>query len=321
MNHDDPVIVCENLVKIYKVGELEVLALQGLDLVVRRSEMVGIVGASGSGKSTLMNVLGGLLRPSAGRVLVNGSDLLKLSDSSLNKYRREKVGFVWQQGVRNLLPYLNARENVELPAILAGAGRKKAHRRANELLEIMGLSDRKSDVISHLSGGEQQRVAIAVALANQPSILLADEPTGELDKETAQSIYQAFRILNDDLGVTILIVSHDPGIARHVHRVIAIRDGKTASETRWTPASDERGDALLEELVVLDTAGRLQVPKAYRQALDIRDRVRMEVVDDGVLIRPAPADTLIPRVHSRDDESPPKSGLREKFKKLFWRND
>ncbi len=319
MNAADPMIVCENLVKIYRVGELEVLALQGLDLVIQRGEMVAIVGASGSGKSTLMNVLGGLVRPSAGRVLVDDSDLLKFSESDLNIYRRERVGFVWQQGSRNLLPYLNALENVELPAVLAGAGRKQARRRAEELLEIVGLSDRKAHSLSQLSGGEQQRVAIAVALANKPSILLADEPTGELDTETARSIYAAFKALNEDLGVTILMVSHDPAIARHVQRVMAIRDGKTASETRWKAASEARGDAQIEELVVLDSAGRLQVPKAYRQALGIRDRVRMELQEDGVLIRPAQVDTPIPRVHAREDRNPPQRGLRGTIKKLFGR--
>ncbi len=321
MKSAEPMIVCENLVKIFSVSELEVLALQGLDLIVQRSEMVGIVGASGSGKSTLMNVLGGLIRPSAGRVLVDGNDLLKLSESALDKYRREKVGFVWQQGIRNLLPYLNAKENVELPAVLAGTGRKQARRRAEELLEKVGLSDRITHRIPRLSGGEQQRVAIAVALANNPSILLADEPTGELDTETARSIYSAFKALNADLGVTILIVSHDPAIAQHVQRVMAIRDGKTASETRWKAASEARGDAQIEELVVLDSAGRLQVPKAYRQALGIRDRVRMELVEDGILIRPAQVDVQLPRIHARDDDNPPRRGIRGMIKKLFGRKD
>ena len=325
---NEPLILCENLVKIYKVGELEVLALQGLDLSVQRGELMGIVGSSGSGKSTLMNVLGGLVRPSAGRVIVDGSDLLKLSDAALNSYRREKVGFVWQQGVRNLVPYLDARENVELPAVLAGAGRRKARRRAEELLEMVGLEARMNHSISQLSGGEQQRVAIAVSLANEPSILLADEPTGELDSETALTIYRAFQELNANLGVTILIVSHDPGIARHVQRVMAIRDGKTASETRWRPAEDtasaEDGGLSegehLEELVVLDSAGRLQVPKVYREALNIGERVKMELVEDGVLIRPASIEPSLPRVHAREDDTPvARPGLRARVKRILDR--
>ncbi|HNB53571.1 MAG TPA: ABC transporter ATP-binding protein, partial [Anaerolineales bacterium] len=289
----DPLILCENLVKIFKVADLEVVALQGLDLTVQRGELMGIVGASGSGKSTLMNVLGGLVRPSAGRVLVDGHDLLKLSNAALNRYRREEVGFVWQQGARNIIPYLNAQENIELPMILAGVGGRRVRQRAGELLELVGLGDRAKHYIGQLSGGEQQRVAIAVALANNPSLLLADEPTGELDSETALTIYKAFQALNRELGVTILIVSHDPGIARHVHRVMAIRDGKAASETRRKPrpthehlvetSEDSHHDEHFEELVLLDSAGRLQVPKAYREALNIQGRVRMEMVDGSVV--------------------------------------
>jgi len=290
----EPIILCENLVKIFKIADLEVLALQGLDLTVQRGELMGIVGASGSGKSTLMNVLGGLVRPSAGRVLVDGHDLLKLSNAALNRYRREEVGFVWQQGSRNIIPYLNARENVELPMILAGVGGRKVRQRAEELLELVGLTDRQGHYIGQLSGGEEQRVAIAVALANNPSILLADEPTGELDSETALTIYRAFQSLNQELGVTILIVSHDPGIARHVHRVMAIRDGKAASETRRKrrekpehhPEGAHPEEEHYEELVLLDSGGRLQVPKNYREVLNIQGRVRMEMVDGGVIIRP-----------------------------------
>ncbi len=297
----DPIILCENLVKIYKVADLEVLALQGLDLTVQRGELMGIVGASGSGKSTLMNVLGGLIRPSAGKVIVDGHDLLKMSNAAQNKYRREEVGFIWQHGTRNLIPYLTAVENVELPMTLAGQGRH-TRQRAEELLDMVGLSHRKDYHLQRMSGGEQQRVAIAVSLANNPTLLLADEPTGELDSTTALTIYDAFQTLNRELGLTILIVSHDPTIAQHVNRVMAIRDGKAASETvrrrRRRNGNDapsaETADASsapeddhidhYEELLVLDSAGRLQVPKSYREALNITDRVRMEMGEDGSLI-------------------------------------
>ena len=291
----EPIIVCENLVKIFKVAELEVVALQGLDLTVQRGELLGIVGSSGSGKSTLMNVLGGLVRPSAGTVVVNGHDLLKLSDAAQSKYRREEVGFVWQQAARNLIPYLSAIENVTLPMTLAGRERQ-ARQRAGELLDLVGLAERRDHRLPQLSGGEQQRVAIAVALANRPSLLLADEPTGELDSGTALTIYEALRALNRELGVTILIVSHDRTIVRHVGRVMAIRDGKTAGETvrRARPAEAHAAQAATEvathhdehyeELLVLDSAGRLQIPKAYREALGIGDRVRMELGDDGTLV-------------------------------------
>lgn len=297
-------IVCDNLVKIYKIAELEVFALQGLDLVINRGELLGIIGSSGSGKTTLMNILGGLDRPSAGRVWVEGMDLLNMSDTALDRYRRTMVGFVWQQGGRNLIPYLNALENIELPMTLAGLSGRQKRKRAEELLEAVGLSGRRNHRLSELSGGEQQRVAIAVALANSPHLLLADEPTGELDSNTALTIYKTFRDLNEIYGLTVLIVSHDPTISRHVNRVVAIRDGKLATETvRQTRAVSADGaengelsgpdgqqvthEEVLEELTVLDSAGRLQIPKEYLQKVQIRSRVTLEVTDQGILIRPA----------------------------------
>jgi ABC-type lipoprotein export system ATPase subunit len=304
-------IVCDNLVKIYKIAELEVFALQGLDLVVKNGELLGIIGASGSGKSTLMNILGGLDRPSAGRAWVAGQDLLNMSDVALDHYRRTMVGFVWQQGGRNLIPYLNARENIELPMTLAGLSGRGKRKRADELLEAVRLTDRRKHRLSELSGGEQQRVAIAVALANSPHFLLADEPTGELDSNTALLIYKTFQELNQRYGLTILIVSHDPTIARHVHRVVAIRDGKLATETvrstrvvgANTEANGKNGavvegepgsagtqpemEEILQELTVLDSAGRLQIPKDYLQRSNIKSRVTLEVTEEGILVRSA----------------------------------
>ena len=288
----EPLILCENLIKIYQIGDQEVLALQGLDFSVNVGEMVGIVGVSGSGKTTLLNVLGGLVRPSAGQVVVNGHNLLKLSNQALNRYRRTEVGFVWQEEARNLIPYLTARENVTFSMSLDGVLGKQAQGRAGALLELVGLGSRMDHYLPALSGGEQQLAAIAVALANNPTILLADEPTGELDSVTAQSIYDALRQLNDELGLTVLIVSHDPDLARQVDRVVAIRDGKTATETvlsqRSMDKENEESEAeQFEELTMLDSAGRLQLPKTYRDTLQIGDRVQMELVDDVVMIRPA----------------------------------
>jgi len=287
-------VICDNLVKIYKIAELEVVALQGLDLVVGPGELLGIVGASGSGKSTLMNVLGGLDRPSAGRAWVDGLDLLKLSNAELNQYRRTRVGFVWQQGARNLIPYLNALENIKLPMTLAGQAGRIAQKRAEELLEMVELKERKKHRLSELSGGEQQRVAIAVALANHPRLLLADEPTGELDSTTALTIYQMFQKLNRELGLTTLIVSHDPSIARHVNRVVAIRDGKLATETVRARGNGRSGfepsyegaEEVFEELTVLDSAGRLQIPKEFLEHFGIRGRARIELTEEGILILP-----------------------------------
>jgi len=322
----EPLIVCDNLVKIYKIADLETVALQGLDLAVGDGELLSVVGPSGSGKSTLMNILGGLTRPSAGRVWVDGQDLLKMSDAALNEYRRSKVGFVWQQSARNLIHYLSAQENVELPMTLAGQGSEQKQQRAQELLEIVGLGDRRHHRLAEISGGEQQRVAIAVSLANDPSLLLADEPTGEVDSSTALVIYETFQRLTRDYGLTTVIVSHDPGIAHHVNRVVVIRDGKTATETvRQSRLSgngvngagevdgDEHDDEeVFEELVVLDSAGRLQVPKEYLERFGIKGRVRLEMTDDGILILPGPqaahadaadrlATELVPEAGSQDE--------------------
>jgi putative ABC transport system ATP-binding protein len=286
-------ITCENLVKIYKVADpsglrrsaqsLEVVALQGLDLSVAPGEMLGIVGASGSGKSTLLNILGGLDRPSAGQVMVDGQDLLKLSEGALDRYRRMQVGFVWQQVARNLIPYLSARANVELPMTIAGVGLWQKRKRSRELLERVGLWEHRAHRLAQLSGGQQQRVAIAVALANRPALLLGDEPTGEVDSATAQGLLDLFRGLNQAYGLTTIIVTHDPEIAHRVDRVVAIRDGKTSTETI-------RRVSQLEEALVgehpPDSAGRLQVPREYLEQFDIGDRVTLEVAEEGILIRP-----------------------------------
>lgn len=304
---NEPLIVCENLVKIYSLAGIEVVALQGLDLTVNQGEMLGIVGASGSGKSTLLNVLGGLDRPSAGRVRVGEQELLKLSNTQLDAYRRQKVGFVWQQTTRNLIPYLTATENVELPMRLTRIRLNERRRRAAELLDVLGMTPRKKHLPLRLSGGEQQRVAIAVALANQPLILLADEPTGEVDTATAEEVYAALRTMNARYGMTTLIVSHDPNLSRHTDRVVAIRDGKTSSETLRTGKrgsgnqepgkqvhrGDDTGQIMdahahhFEELIVLDSAGRMQIPREYLETLKIGNRVRLELEGDRISIFPA----------------------------------
>ena len=286
----EPLIVCENLVKIYRLnqeggGSVEVQALQGMDITVSEGEMLGIVGASGSGKSTLLNVLGGLDRPTGGRALIGRQDLGQLSPAALDQFRRKTVGFVWQQGARNLISYLTALENIELPLTLSGQVGKAADQRALELLDLVGLRERKDHRLEELSGGEQQRVAIAIALANRPRLLLADEPTGELDTATAQTIYDLLRQLNKQLGLTIVIVSHDPGIARHVDRVVAVRDGKLASETLRIQKADSDEHHLVE-LAVLDAAGRLQLPREYLEQFNIRRRVQVELTEEEILIRP-----------------------------------
>jgi ABC-type lipoprotein export system ATPase subunit len=284
----DHAIVCENLVKIYKVADLEVVALQGLDLVVEQSELIAIVGASGSGKSTLQNILGGVDVPTAGYAEVAGRDLTNLSERERTLYRRRVVGFIWQQTSRNLIPYLTAAENIELPLTIDGVGRRLRRQRVAEMLEVIGLGDRAGHRPDTLSGGEQQRVAVAIALANAPSVLLADEPTGELDSESAAQLFDTLRVVNRELDVTVVVVTHDPRVSEQVQRTIGIRDGRTSTETlrrrERGPAGEERDVA--EELAVLDRVGRLQLPREYISALALEHRVRLALEHDHISIRP-----------------------------------
>ena len=333
-----PFIVCDNLVKIYKVADLEVVALQGLDLTVNRGELMAIIGNSGSGKSTLLNILGGLDRPSAGRVTVGNRDLLKMDDRDMVLYKRDVVGFVWQQSSRNLIPYLTALENVQIPMIIAGKSSAEQREWSRELLEAVGLGHRMEHRLSQLSGGEQQRVAIAIGLANRPPLLLADEPTGEVDTATASNIYGILRRLNHEYGTTVVIVSHDPAIAFRVDRVVAIRDGRTSTETvrRAVIEGEEATDQTHEEFVVMDAAGRIQIPRDYVEKLGMGRRVRVDLEDGRIVVRPVEGSTVqanrdgtgiryaggtAPSEPSTDgagtpDEAPPKARLRVR---LPWR--
>ena len=284
-----PYIECEDLFKIYKVADLEVVALRGLDLAVQPGETLAIVGASGSGKTTLLNILAGYDSPSAGHVRVGDRDLLDMSGGDVEEYRRSEVGFVWQQTSRNLFPYLTAMENVSLPMMLTRTSGAERKRRAAELLELVGLADRMGHNPETLSGGEQQRVAIAVALANKPPLLLADEPMGELDDATASEILEVFRGVNTELGTTVLIVTHDPDVAYKVGRVVMIRDGKIATEIkRKVSYRREQGEAddELDELTVVDPAGRVQLPRGDLDRVRIRDRAKVIVEEDSLHIVP-----------------------------------
>ncbi|MEU9946748.1 ABC transporter ATP-binding protein [Streptomyces sp. NPDC047939] len=287
----DALITCDRLVRIFSTDGVEVQALQGLDLLVREGELIALVGASGSGKSTLMNVLAGLDEPTAGAAKVAGCDLLTMSAKDRLRYRREVVGFVWQQTARNLLPYLSAVQNVTLPMQLAGRTRKKAERaaRAESLLSLLEVADCRDRHPHQMSGGQQQRVSIAVALANEPSVLLADEPTGELDSQTAEQVFAALRMANQELGTTILIVTHDQSVASEVSRTVAIRDGRTSTETlRRTEVDATTGQesVVAREYAMLDRAGRLQLPADHTEALGMRDRVMLELEADHIGIWP-----------------------------------
>ncbi len=279
-------IVCDNLVRIYQTGSIEVQALQGLDLLVEAGEMVAVVGASGSGKSTLLSLLAGVDAPTAGRAKVAGWDLMTLSRAQRVRYRRHTVGFVGQQASHNLVPYLNARQMVDLPMTLARVPRRQRAERVEELLTRLGVMHCADRRPAQMSGGEQARVGIATALANQPKVLLADEPTGSLDTRTSAEVFAALRTVNEDLGVTVVIVTHDPDVSSQVARTVAIRDGRTSSEVlRRTNGDSADGEVFAEEFAVMDRAGRIQIPKEYRQALDLTRRVRLALEADHVAVQ------------------------------------
>ena len=228
----DAMIVCDRLVRIYSGDGIEVQALQGLDLLIAEGELTALIGAAGSGKSTLMNILAGLDTPTAGQVWVADRNLGAMSAKTRLAYRRSTVGFIWQQTSRNLLPYLTARQNVLLPMRFTRLGRRERRRRAGFLLDTLGITYCADRTPDRLSGGEQQRAAIATALANEPRVLLADEPTGELDSSTAQDVFAALQTANTELGVTTLVVTHDPAVSSQVRRTLAIRDGRTRRPIR-----------------------------------------------------------------------------------------
>ena len=283
----EPYIECHDLFKIFKKAELEVVALRGLDLDVKPGEMVAIVGASGSGKSTLLNILSGLDRPSAGQVRVGNRDLLNISDQELVQYRRQEVGFVWQATARNLVPYLSARDNIELPQAIAGVGSAARRQRSIELLALLGIEEKADRRIEQLSGGEQQRLAIAVGMANNPPLLLADEPTGELDTQTAVQVFQLLKDVNRIYGVTVVVVTHYPGVAEHVDRVLHIRDGRISSESRLDSSADGADTVATEEYLVVDRVGRLQLPQEYMERLHIEGLATADIAGQQVNIRPA----------------------------------
>ena len=288
-------IQADGLVKIYKSKQTEVLALQGLDLTVEKGELTALIGNSGSGKSTFLNMIGGLDRPSAGSLLVDGKNLFTMGERELVCYKRDTVGFVWQNNARNLLPYLSALENIMLPMHISGQKKKKE--KALELLEQVGMTAKRNNRLNTMSGGEQQRIAIAIALANNPKLLLADEPTGSVDTKTADIIFDIFRELNRN-GQAILIVTHDIALSKKVRRVVAIRDGKISSERILKEkyadrlkelTVDWRNEDTQEEYAVIDKAGRVQIPRELWDKLALRDnKVKLELRGDEILLsRPA----------------------------------
>lgn len=286
-SNEDASIECADLVRIYSSEGVEVQALQGLNLRVASGELVAIVGASGSGKSTLLGILSGLDRPTAGSARVAGRDLTKLGRAARLDYLRYGVGFVWQQTTRNLVPYLSIRENVALPMVLAGVGKSVRSSRTADLLRLLEVDALADRSVGEISGGEQQRAAIAIALANSPAVLLADEPTGELDEATSVDVLEAMRRVSAELGVTTLIVTHDPTVSDHVSRTVQIRDGRTSSEVLRRSTTEDASTLTAESYTVIDSLGRLQLPQEYVTSLDLRERVRLALEADHVGVFPS----------------------------------
>ena len=284
-------VVCTDVFKIFKVADLEVVALRGLDLTVYESEVVALVGASGSGKSTLLNILAGYDSPSAGQVTIAGKDLINMKGSEIEKFHREEIGFVWQQASRNLFPYLTSLENVALPMLLSTTSDSERKNRSEHLLNMVGMEHRSNHIPDQLSGGEQQRVAIAVGLANDPSLILADEPTGELDDRTASEILDLFGKVNQESKTTIVIVTHDPDIAYKVGRVVVIKDGKTSSEIHRRDLDSKISGEMdktkpLEESLLIDSNGRVQIPRELLQTTGITNKVKAVAENTSIRIQP-----------------------------------
>jgi ABC-type lipoprotein export system ATPase subunit len=284
----EAMIACDQLVRIYTGQGIEVQALQGLDLLVADGELTALIGAAGSGKTTLMNILAGLDTATAGTVRVAGHDLAAATARERMAYRRSVVGFIWQQASRNLLSYMTARQNVMLPMRFGSLRRRERTRRADFLLDALGIAHCADRTPERMSGGEQQRAAIATALANQPRVLLADEPTGELDSSTAREVFAALQTANAELGTTVLVVTHDPAVSSQVRRTIAIRDGRTSTETIRRAATDEHGRTAVHarEYAVLDRAGRLQLPRQMTARLGMRNRVELQEEADHIGVWP-----------------------------------
>jgi putative ABC transport system ATP-binding protein len=269
-------VECVDLIKIHKQGSLEVVALHGLNFSMEEGEFVSVVGASGAGKSTLLRVLAGLEQPSAGSVSVDGVDVSGIDRRDLTQYYRRNVGFLWQDFHRNLLPYLKVRANVELPMLLAGVGARKRKARALALLEAVGLRNLAFAKVGTMSGGEQQRLAMCVALAMQPKLLLADEPTGELDTHSSLGIYELLRGMCETEGLTVLVVTHDAALATRTDRVVRLADGRLVTTQGGST----------EALVQVSGDGKVHLPNEMLRAAGIGSTSRAKRTDDGILLRP-----------------------------------
>ncbi len=276
-----PYIHASGLVRIFRSEDIETFALQGLDLGVHKGEIVALVGPSGAGKSTFLNLLAALDKPDAGTLIVNDINLVDASETARATYRQQQIGFLWQQTTRNIIPGLTARENIMLPALLAGRAYAETMAVADELLTAVDMLAFADYDPMRMSGGQQQRIALATALSCKPEILLADEPTGEVDWQTAERILTLLHTLRKRYQLTIVMVTHDQRVAESADRTVSIRDGRTSSEIGQDDV----------ETVVIDAVGRLQIPVEVRQRLQIGRRATVTVVDGVIHIIPIAEET------------------------------
>ncbi len=301
-----PYVVCKRIVKVYRVGDHELVALRGIDFEMEKGEIAAIIGPSGAGKSSLLNLLGGLDTPTAGQLMVGGANVLELKGRKLAHYRLRQVGFIWQQVERNLLAYRSAMRNVTLPMMLAGVSPWERRKRALELLDAVGLADYAHKYPATLSGGQQQRVAIAAALANRPGLLLADEPTGALDRTTAGQVMNLLHDLRERFDLTILLVTHDMSVAAHADRVLTLRDGALGQVDEQRPA--------------LDDNGRITLPESVRSRLAEKPYIAVEIRPEGVLLRPEEDDAdsghLMLQEMLPEDAPPAPSRLRRLWRRI-----
>jgi ABC-type lipoprotein export system ATPase subunit len=300
-------ITCKRVVKVYRVAQHELVALRGIDFQMEKGEMVAIVGPSGAGKSSLLNLLGGLDRPTAGQLTIDGLNLLELNGGRLADYRLRRVGFVWQQIERNLLAHRSALRNVTLPMMLAGLPFYQRRARARSLLEAVGIPELAHKRPPQLSGGQQQRVAFAVALANEPPLLLLDEPTGALDRASAEQVMRLVNQLRAERGLTVLLATHDMEVAAYADRVLTLRDGALGQELAYPD----------DDAPILDSNGRVRLPELVRAQLSEAARIAVEIRPEGVLLRPEAASEGAPGGfdHLMPQDAPPdnRSRLRRWF--------
>jgi ABC-type lipoprotein export system ATPase subunit len=303
-----PFVVCRSIVKVYRVGESEIVALRGIDFTMTKGEMISIIGPSGAGKSSLLNLLGGLDMPTAGKLIVDSLDLLSLKGKALADYRLNRVGFLWQQVERNLIPHRTALHNIDLPMLLASVPPSTRRLRAQELLEMVGLANQADKLPSQMSGGQQQRVALAVALANHPQLILLDEPTGSLDRQTAGQVMKLIQDMRRRYNLTVLMVTHDLNMAGFADRVLTLRDGALGQDLAHVTDSSP----------TLDSAGRITLPELVRIQLADAPRIGVEIRPEGVLLRPEydTVDTHILGGKLLPQDAAPK---RKRFR-LFGRN-